>query len=99
MKTLIDSYIPVDHSPDPVIEAYKKDVDVTLIDLALSWTAEQRMQALINMAELRDEFLRRPKRGSSGVTDYGGLLRTLSEGGVEFIVTGEVAGVAHVPLG
>ena len=40
---------------DPVIEAYKKDVDRTLLIENLRRTPEQRMQGLVAMARLRAE--------------------------------------------
>jgi len=42
-------------APDPVIEAYKKDVDRTLLIENLRRTPEQRMQGLVAMARLRAE--------------------------------------------
>jgi hypothetical protein len=35
--------------PDPVIEAYKKDVDVTLLVENLKLTVEQRIQKLVSV--------------------------------------------------
>ena len=43
---------------DPVIEAYKKDVDVTLIDERLKHSVEQRLVDLMNMQEFVEEMRR-----------------------------------------
>ena len=42
--------------PDPVIEAYKKDVDVTLLDENLKLTHEQRIVQLQRMLEAAEEL-------------------------------------------
>jgi hypothetical protein len=42
--------------PDPVIEAYKKDVDVTLLDANLKLTHEQRIRQLQRMLEAAEEL-------------------------------------------
>lgn len=47
--------------PDPVIEAYKRDVDRTLLIENLRKTPEQRVQTLVAMATLSAE-LRRSRR-------------------------------------
>jgi hypothetical protein len=56
--------------PDPVIEAYKKDVDRTLIRENLTLTPSQRVQKLVELQhfaeELRragEEFRARQQRG------------------------------------
>lgn len=41
---------------DPVIEAYKRDVDQTLLIEQLRKTPEQRMQSLVAMARLSAQF-------------------------------------------
>lgn len=46
-------------APDPVIEAYKKDVDRTLIRENLKLTVDERVQRLIAALHLANE-LRRP---------------------------------------
>ncbi|MDX2152322.1 MAG: hypothetical protein SFV54_16410 [Bryobacteraceae bacterium] len=43
-------------SMDLVIEAYKKDVDVTLLDENLKRTAEERVLALQKFEEFREEL-------------------------------------------
>ena len=49
---------PLAETPDPVIEAYKKDVDRTLIRENLSKTHEERLLALEQMLEFVDEVRR-----------------------------------------
>ncbi len=46
---------------DPVIEAYKKDVDVTLLIEALRLTHEQRLRKLMDL-QVEAEELRRAGR-------------------------------------
>lgn len=41
--------------PDPVIEAYKCDVDRTLIRESLKRSVEERIEALIELQRLADE--------------------------------------------
>jgi len=41
---------------DPVIEAYKKDVDVTLIRENLRLTVDQRFQQLMKLQEFAEAF-------------------------------------------
>jgi hypothetical protein len=48
--------------PDPVIEAYKKDVDRTLLRENLKLTVEQRFESLLAMARLREELLESGRR-------------------------------------
>jgi len=43
------------NSIDEIIEIYKRDVDITLIDEGLKRTVEDRMQALQAMADLAEE--------------------------------------------
>ena len=50
--------------PDPVIEAYKKDVDRTLIRENLRLSAEQRIEDLMRLQEIAGE-LQRAKRENS----------------------------------
>lgn len=54
--------------PDPVIEAYKKDVDRTLIRENLKLTAEQRLANLESLQsfaiEIRRAMIESNKRGS-----------------------------------
>jgi hypothetical protein len=48
-------------APDPVIEAYKRDVDRTLIRENLRLTVDERIQRLISALHLVEE-LRRSRR-------------------------------------
>ena len=43
---------------DPVIEAYKRDVDRTLLREALKMTPEERIRRLQQVCELAEEFRR-----------------------------------------
>ncbi len=48
-----------EHSePDPVIEAYKRDVDRTLIRENLRLTVEQRFDALMRLQQFAEELRR-----------------------------------------
>jgi len=47
-----------DLSPDPVIEAYKKDIDVTLIRENLKLTPEARARKLMALQRAAEEFRR-----------------------------------------
>ena len=44
--------------PDPVIEAYKKDVDVTLIRENLRLTVDQRFQQLMKLQQFAENLRR-----------------------------------------
>lgn len=44
--------------PDPVIEAYKKDVDRTLLRESLKLTHEERLQRLLELQTFIDEVRR-----------------------------------------
>ncbi len=44
--------------PDPVIEAYKKDVDRTLIRENLRLSVEQRFEKLMRLQQFADELRR-----------------------------------------
>jgi len=50
--------VPVSLDPDPVIEAYKKDVDRTLLRENLKLTVEQRVQKMIAALRLVEEIRR-----------------------------------------
>jgi len=43
---------------DPVVEAYKPGIDVTLIDRNLALTPEQRLLQLMEMQRFADELAR-----------------------------------------
>lgn len=47
--------------PDPVIEAYKKDVDRTLIRENLKLTVEQRFENLMRLQKFAEEMRRAVK--------------------------------------
>jgi hypothetical protein len=51
--------------PDPVIEAYKKDVDRTLIRENLKLTVEQRFEKLMRWLELAEELRRAGQKATS----------------------------------
>ncbi len=50
---------------DPVIEAYKKDIDVTLIRENLRLTVDQRFQQLMKLQEFAEELQRAGRRARS----------------------------------
>jgi hypothetical protein len=54
-STSPEESLPVDLSTDPVIEAYKKDVDRTLLRENLKSTVEERIRQLARMAEFMEE--------------------------------------------
>jgi hypothetical protein len=54
--------------PDPVIEAYKRDVDRTLIRENLRLTVEQRFDALVRLQQFAEE-LRRAGGVAASATD------------------------------
>jgi hypothetical protein len=47
-----------DDSPDPVVEAYKKDIDRSLLRENLRKTPEERVRALMALQELAAEARR-----------------------------------------
>jgi hypothetical protein len=49
------SDLPIDMSPDPVIEYYEKDVDLTLIRENLKKTHEERLMTLQRTLEFIEE--------------------------------------------
>ena len=49
----------IDLAPDPVIEAYKKDIDRTLVQQSLRLTVEERVRSLMEMGECVAEARRR----------------------------------------
>jgi hypothetical protein len=50
--------------PDPVIEAYKKDVDRTLIRENLRLSVEQRIEKLMRLQQFAEELRRAGRRAS-----------------------------------
>lgn len=51
--------------PDPVVEAYKRDVDRTLIRENLRLSAEQRIERLIALQRFAEELRRAGQRARS----------------------------------
>jgi transcriptional regulator with XRE-family HTH domain len=51
--------------PDPVVEAYKRDVDRTLLRDNLRKSVDQRLLSMIELKELSDEMRRGVKRRTS----------------------------------
>ncbi|NJK31890.1 MAG: hypothetical protein HC927_05460 [Deltaproteobacteria bacterium] len=47
--------------PDPIIEEYKKHIDMTLLMENLKRTPQERLDAMINMLELVEEMQRAMK--------------------------------------
>jgi hypothetical protein len=54
-----------DQAADPVVEAYKRDLDRTLIRRSLARSVEERLEALIQLQQLAEE-LRRAGRRATG---------------------------------
>lgn len=52
-----DSSLPI----DPVIEAYKKDVDRGLLRENLKLTVEQRLEALMSLQRFAEELRKAPR--------------------------------------
>jgi hypothetical protein len=80
--------------PDPVIDAYKPGVDVTLLRENLKLTPDQRIAPPRRAATGRRGASSRRPRGEA-VTDFGGLLAALAGAGVEFIIIGGAAATVH----
>ena len=53
-----------DLAPDPVIDAYKRDLDVTLLEESLRRTPEERILAIMEMQRLVEEM----RRSNAGVS-------------------------------
>jgi hypothetical protein len=51
-----------DKDLDPVVEAFKKDVDVTLIRENLRLTVDERFQQLMKLQQFADELRRAGRR-------------------------------------
>ena len=62
MSRLRDHGIPI----DPVIEAYKKDVDRTLIRNNLKLTVEQRFKQLMDLQRFAEELQTAGRRARGG---------------------------------
>ncbi len=55
---MADELLPVSLEPDPVIEAYKKDVDRTLLRENLKLTVEERIAKMIAVLRFSEELRR-----------------------------------------
>lgn len=53
---------PVTRSSDPVIEAYKKDIDRTLLRENLKLTVQQRFENLMQLQRFAEELQRAGRR-------------------------------------
>jgi len=51
MREKSDTFVPVSLEPDPVIEAYKKDIDRTLLIENLKLTPTERIQKLMELQQ------------------------------------------------
>lgn len=61
-ESLVMSPSKIRLPPDPVIEAYKKDVDTTLLEENLRLTIEERFRKLMAMQRFAEELQRAGKR-------------------------------------
>lgn len=64
MKYSIDNLAPANYKDD-LIEAFKKDVDVTLLRENLRLTVDQRFQQLMKLQEAADELRRAGRKARS----------------------------------
>ena len=62
----MDDKRPRVFEPDPVIEAYKKDVNITLVRENLKRTPEQRLERLMELQKFAEELWRAGERGTTG---------------------------------
>lgn len=53
--------VPVSLAPDPVIEAYKRDVDVTLLDENLKLSVPERLLKLRDFVDALEELRTRAR--------------------------------------
>jgi len=53
---------PTSFEPDPVIEAYKKDIDRTLLRANLERSVEERLRDLMRLQRFADEWRRAAER-------------------------------------
>ena len=65
MRMMKDSKENLTPYKDPLIEAFKKDVDVTLIRQNLRLTVDQRFQQLMKMQEFAEELRRAGRKARS----------------------------------
>ena len=61
MLSMEETTKQADEDLDPVIEAYKKDIDVTLIRENLRLTVDQRFQQLMRLQQFADDLRRAGK--------------------------------------
>jgi hypothetical protein len=64
MRVIGPQLVPVSLEPSPVIEAYKKDVDRTLLRENLGLSPQQRVDKMLAALRLAEE-LRRSRPGAS----------------------------------
>jgi hypothetical protein len=85
--------IPLDPSPDPVVELYKRGIDRTVIRENLRKSHEERLLTL----ERRIAFIHRLHSPGSrpATTQFRALLTTLHENDVSFVIVGGVAAALH----
>jgi hypothetical protein len=88
---------PLELEPDPVVEAFKRNVDRTLLRANHACSADQRLRNLIELQCFAEEVRRAAcgNRDARRTTDLEGLLQRLAAGRVHHIVVGGVAAVAH----
>src|SRR5262249_23771540 len=82
-------------SIDDIIDAYKRDVDVSLIVENLRRSIDERLRGAHADAGVRRGNAPRRANRQRLMTDFKALLRILSGAGVEFIVVEGVAAVLH----
>ena len=64
MKDSNENLAPA-HYKDPLIEAFKKDVDITLIRENLRLTVDERFQQLMKLQEVWEELRRAGRKARS----------------------------------
>ncbi len=57
-----EGFVPVSLEPDPVIEAYKKDIDRTLLIENLKLTPTERIQRLMELLQFAESLSEAGKR-------------------------------------
>lgn len=62
--------LPDDLPPDPVIEFYKKDIDVTLIRENLKLTPEERARKLMELQRVAEKLRRAGREASVTVAEF-----------------------------
>jgi len=60
-----DEKVQPEKDLDPVIEAYKKDIDVTLIRENLRLTVDQRFQQLMKLQQFAEDLRRAGRKARS----------------------------------